>query len=153
MSPCRARCQRCEDVLLLAASATHRVELLHRWRHEPYGGGVVPLDDRHLSFQQRGAQRRPVAARTSLWQAAKSLELPFRFAPITGARERDTDPVVHPGRLKVRMLEYPVSLLGQVLPDRVVRSRVTQHFEAPQELDALVRRQGRSGGWHVPPRP
>ena len=129
-----------KDIFLLAAASTHRIELVHRWRHEPHRGGVIPLDDRHLSLEQRCAQRRPVAARTSLGQATKSVELLLRFVPVIDTREGDTDPVVHPGRQEVRLLEQPFTLLGQVLPDRVVRGRVSQHFEAPQELDSLVER-------------
>src|SRR5262249_20259554 len=52
-----------KDVLLLAAAAAHRVQIVDRRLHEPRRRFEIAFDDRHLALEERSAQRRPVSTR------------------------------------------------------------------------------------------
>ncbi len=107
-----------KNILLLAATAAHLVNALHRRGHEAHCRVDIAAHQGHFALEQIRPQRGPVTARFALWQGAQPCQLLLGFVGFPSPRQGQANPVVHPDGQVVGELERLFTFRSQGLPHR-----------------------------------
>ena len=132
-----------EDIFLPATATAHFVHILDGRGHKLSGAFDIAAHERQLPDQQTLPNVDQFRCGPSGSRRKRSICCCAVKCP--GARQGQANPVMHPDRQVVGLFEQPFPLRRQVFPHCLVDRRLTEHLQAPHQLDALEQRQGRRG--------